>query len=259
MPRVDRIRAQSLFSEEQLRALTQPGPLPLYYKLHHMLRRVIQSGRVPLGGRLPTEQDIGEAAGISRVTVKRAMDELAAEGFIQRRRGVGSIVSYSPPLSEPVRAPLIGMLESLEQMGRSTRVRVIEIDRRPPPESICNLYQTRSPLLYTLRVRSQQECVFGYYESWTNIDNVPADKALFEQKARLEIFRDAGVVLSEIHQAIKGVAASGAAASYLGVPEGRPLTSIERFSYNQKAELVDYLEVFYNPEFFEYRMELKTS
>jgi len=207
---------------------------------------------------LPTEQELEARTGVSRVTIKRAMDELVAEGLVKKRRGVGSVVSYSPPPIKAVYAPFVGMLENLEQMGRNTQVRVIAVDRKIPPGHVSAVYQASRPLLHTLRTRSQNDRVFGYYEGWTDIEQVPAQRKLFEQKARLEIFRDAGVVLSEIHQAIKGVAALGMTATHLGVLEGTPLTSIVRWSYDREGKLVDYLEALYNPEFFEYRMEFKT-
>ena len=258
MPRPNKIVVNSLLNKDQLESFSKKSPLPLYHKLHQMLRQAIQSGAAPSGSHLPTEQELEVGTGVSRVTVRRAMDELAAEGLVNRRRGIGSIVSYTPPPVKAVNAPLVAMLENLEEMGRNTQVEVIAVSRVEPPPNVAVLYQTDQPLLHTQRTRSQNGVIFGYYQSWSNIKNIPTNKKLFKKKARLVIFREAGITFSSIYQTLKGVAAPASVAAHLGVPEGTPLTSLVRFSYDQKEVLVDYLEAYYNPELFEYRMELKT-
>ena len=62
-------------------------PTPLYHQMFTLLRDRILSGEIPRGSRIPTEFDLAESFGVSRITAKRALDELAAEGLVERRRG----------------------------------------------------------------------------------------------------------------------------------------------------------------------------
>ena len=59
---------------------------PLYVKLRKMIEDAVASGRLKHGDALPAERDIAEAADISRVTVRKAIDELVEEGLLVRRR-----------------------------------------------------------------------------------------------------------------------------------------------------------------------------
>ena len=67
---------------------------PLYFQLYSLLKQAILNGTVACGTQMPTEQQLAEAFGVSRITAKRAMDELAAETLVERRRGKGTHVIY---------------------------------------------------------------------------------------------------------------------------------------------------------------------
>ena len=109
--------------------------VPLYHQLYSSLKRGITSGEIAFGEQMPTEQQLSDALDISRITAKRAMDELASDGLIARQRGKGSYVTYkySP---EPVKAPLVGLLENLEDMGKHSLVKVISVEKIVPSEEI---------------------------------------------------------------------------------------------------------------------------
>ena len=60
--------------------LSKEAPTPLYYQLYRALKDAILSGAIAHGAQMPTEQQLADACGVSRITAKRAMDELAGEG-----------------------------------------------------------------------------------------------------------------------------------------------------------------------------------
>jgi GntR family transcriptional regulator len=72
------------------------APVPLHHQLQEQLRAAIDAGDIPPGGRLPSELDIAAQTGVSRTTVRRAMDELVHAGLIHRQRGRGSYVVRPP-------------------------------------------------------------------------------------------------------------------------------------------------------------------
>ena len=71
------------------------------------------------GERVPTESELADLFSVSRIT-SSGLDELAAEGFVERRRGRGTHVTYQYT-PRPVQAPLIGMLQEIESMARNSR------------------------------------------------------------------------------------------------------------------------------------------
>jgi GntR family transcriptional regulator len=250
-----------IFSENQLQALQQDAPTPLYFRLYSLLKNAILDGTIANGVQMPTEQQLAEAFGVSRITAKRAMDELAAENLVQRRRGKGTHVTYqySP---KPVQAPLMGMLQEIESMARHSEVRVIECKLQAPPGMIRKALAVpdQDKALHLLRVRSRDGLPFGYYDSWTAGLDKPVSKRDFLKSPRLEIFRKQGLKITHVTQTISAVAATEELASQLQTEVGAPLLSLVRQSFETRKnqeQLVDYLQVYYHPDRFQYQMDLQ--
>ena len=69
----------------------QDSSTPLYQQIFKTLETNILNGQIPLNSLMPTEKEVTEAFGVSRITVKRAMNELALAGLVKRQRGSGTI------------------------------------------------------------------------------------------------------------------------------------------------------------------------
>jgi GntR family transcriptional regulator len=72
--------------------LSRQGPLPLYHQLKTVILREIESGRWPPDAQLPTEDELARRFSVSKITVRQALRDLAAEGFIRREQGRGTFV-----------------------------------------------------------------------------------------------------------------------------------------------------------------------
>ena len=91
---------------DQLNAsnLDERLPTPLYHQIYLLLREKIRSGIVAANATLPGEQELARAFNVSRITVKRALNELASDHLVTRHRGRGTIVSGQgavPSLAHP--------------------------------------------------------------------------------------------------------------------------------------------------------------
>ncbi len=73
--------------------LSKDGPIPLYKQILNLLRAYIASGDCPAGARLPTEAELEEELGVSRVTIRQAMNEAVQEGLVVRKAGKGTYVA----------------------------------------------------------------------------------------------------------------------------------------------------------------------
>lgn len=84
---------------------------------------------------MPTKHQISEAFSVSRITAKRAMDELAAEGYVTRQRGKGSHVVYKHG-AEHLQASLTAQLECLKVMEHEIIIKSLTFDKLVPPLDI---------------------------------------------------------------------------------------------------------------------------
>jgi len=249
-----------VFTESQRQTLSKESPTPMYFQLYNLLKTCIVDGTFPDSPRLPTEKELSDQFAISRITAKRSLDELAAEGLVERRRGKGTHVTYRYE-QQPVHAPLTGMLQEIETMALNSRATVLDCAMVTPPRTLREEFNIDDgeKLLYLARFRERDGVRFGYYKSWTHGVKQPRSAKTFEKTPRLTYFRKKGLEITHVKQTIRAVGAAPDAAEALGVDLGSPLLALRRRSYNQvgKGEhLMDYLEVFYHPERFQYRMDL---
>jgi GntR family transcriptional regulator len=257
---VSSIDLSTIFTEHQRRTLSKESPTPMYFQLYTLLKGCIVDGTFADGTRLPTEKELSDEFSISRITAKRSLDELAAEGLVERRRGKGTHVTFRYQ-QQPVHAPLTGMLQEIETMALSSKAVLLSCDMLRPPRALREEFEIGEDetLLYLARVRERDGLPFGYYTSWTHGVKRPRNPKIFEKKPRLEYFRENGLVITHVKQTLRAVGAAPDAADALGVEVGSPLLALRRRSYNQVdggEHLMDYLEVFYHPERFQYRMDL---
>jgi len=252
-----------VFNQKQRATLSKNSPTPMYFQLYNLLKTCIVNGTFPDGSRLPSEKELSLQFAISRITAKRSLDELAAEGLVVRRRGKGTHVTYTYK-QQPVHAPLDGMLQEIETMALNSRAILLECEMIEPPRMIREEFglSDRERLLYLARIRERDGLRFGYYKSWTHGVEKPRNPKTFESTPRLTYFRNKGLEITHVKQTIRAVGAAPDAAEALGVDLGSPLLSLRRRSYNHNGKgehLIDYLEVFYHPERFQYRMDLTLS
>ena len=241
--------------------LSKQSPTPLYHQLFTLLKTRILDGTLLYGTRLPPEEQLADLFKVSRITAKRAMDDLSKDNLVERRRGRGTHVTYrySP---KPVYAPLTGMLQEIESMARNSSAQVLDYGMRIPPQAIRSdlKLEDNETALHLLRVRERDGLKFGHYTSWTAGVTMPADPAIFQTTPRLSYFRQQGLEVSHVTQTLSAVAADESVARALGVAEGSPLLSLTRRSYKETGveseQIMDFLEVRYNPEHFQYSMDL---
>lgn len=231
---------------------------PLYHKLYVLLRNSITNGSVEFGAQMPTEQQLSNAFGISRITVKRAMDDLAAENLIARQRGKGSHVTYRYE-PEPVSAPLVGMLENLEEMSKHSSVRVISIESLVPPGDVRETLglSTEGTALKIIRVRSNEDGQpYAYYVSWTKADKKRFTKKRVESKTRIALLKESGTRIARVEQTLSAENADAGVAALLDVPVHTALLALTRQSFDDAGDMVDILFGLYNPKLFTYKMVL---
>ena len=246
----------SLKSEWQLAQNGAMSRVPLYHQLYSVLKAAILDGTIPLDAQMPTEQQLTATFDVSRITAKRAMDELAAEKLVSRFRGKGSHVTYQYT-HKPVRGPLVGMLESLHDMGKHSIVRVVSIEKVVPPAEIRErLKLSANDLVHkVVRVSSSEEGEpYVYYVSWTVGISRAYTKRKLEGTTRLNLLRQNDINLVKMEQLLSATNASVRIAAELEVEPGAALLSVRRFGYTENGAIVDVLEGLYNPKRYQYAM-----
>src|SRR5258708_8508156 len=100
------------------------NPTPLYAVLEAQIAGGIAGGEFPVGSRLPTEDDLVQRFGVSRTTVRKAIQNLSSRGLIEIRRGTGTFVTQ-PRITQDL-TELTGFVEDMNALGYAPTARLID-------------------------------------------------------------------------------------------------------------------------------------
>ncbi|MGH6989025.1 MAG: GntR family transcriptional regulator [Stellaceae bacterium] len=236
-------------------------PTPLYHQIYVILRERIADGSVGAGSNLPGEQELARRYGVSRVTAKRALDELAAEGLVVRERGRGTRVRAAPP-TPPLRASIEGLLENLTVMGIKTKVVLLEFGYAPASPEVaaalaCSIGATVQRAVRIRRIDGEPFSHLTTYvpeaigRSYTRRD--------LAAKPFLSLVARSGIKVSRADQVISARLADAPVAQHLGVEIGSALLKITRIVRGQRGRPVEFITGLYRPDRYQYAMSLSGS
>jgi GntR family transcriptional regulator len=238
-------------------------PLPKYHQVYLLLREQLQEGRYAAG--LPGELALMRQFGVARVTVRRALEQMVAEGLIAREPGRGTraltteTVKTSAGADGGQRAQLTGLLENLVSMGLKTSVKVLELSVIPASAPVAQALSVPvgTEVQKAVRVRSTREGPLSHITTY-----VP--QALAKGFGRKELTRkpilllleESGVRVGRAQQTISARLADAEVARHLGVSVGTALLAVRRLIYDADDRPVQWLHGLYRPDRYEYHMEL---
>jgi GntR family transcriptional regulator len=246
-------------------AMTAALPLPKYHQIYLVLREQLHEGRFAQG--LPGELALMQQFGVARVTVRRALQELAGEGLISRERGRGT----HPVAQRTIGAAggagrgagkttrLTGLLENLVSTSLNTTVRVLDVGQVAATAEVAQALQIApgEAVQKAVRVRSTREGPLSHITTW-----VPASLALgfgkreLAKKPILMLLEEGGVRLGGARQTISARLADAQVASHLGIAVGSALLAVRRLIHDEQGRPVQWLHGLYRPDRYEYQMQL---
>jgi len=215
--------------------VTPGAGVPLHRQLFLVLHDEIARGALAPGDVLPTEQTLCTQFGVSRITVRRALADLAGAGLIERRHGVGSFVCDQPPSRRNTGGGsyMGSYMDELRQTEFETEVDVIELDVRAVPTAIAGQLG-RKRALHVLRLRRERRTSepLMITEAWLPEDL--SDTITEDALSRAPLYRllaDAGVELDRVQHEITAEIAGPRNAHLLNTAIGSALIRLNRLAF----------------------------
>ncbi|MFN4024882.1 MAG: GntR family transcriptional regulator [Hyphomonas sp.] len=232
--------------------------IPLYQQIYDLLRSRIVSGELGLNTRLPAEQELTEMLGVSRITVKRALNELAVAGFVRRQRGIGTLITFDAA-APTVKGSFENLIDGLTRMGIETQIQLLGCTMGTASPAICESLgmPQGSAVQRIVRLRRLAGQPFSYLIAYT-----PADVAEgysedeLATESLIKLLEKAGHAPVEADQTIMAEAAEPAVAANLGVAPGSPLLRIHRVMRDRKGRPVQDITAHCRSDRFQYHMRL---
>lgn len=225
---------------------------PLYEQLAERLARAISDGSLAPGQQVPPEADLMEIFGISRVTVRQAIQRLARNGQVESRRGKGTFVSR--PSFQQDLSNLQGFQDALRQQGIEPETELLEFSG-----SLGRVDPTvPADLKLPVRLR-RRYCIDG--EAFAIVEAyLPAEAAqLGEQRAAhlsvYEILQQfLGIHIGRADVAIQCTRASSKVARDLGLPTVSYVLVMHRTSYSTAGAACEHMRISIVPDRYTFRM-----
>jgi GntR family transcriptional regulator len=225
----------------------RPSSTPLYAEMELALAAEVAEGVLPTGAQLPPENRLSERFGVSRTTVRKAIENLVARRLVEIRRGRGTFVT-EPRITQDL-TELTGFVEDMQTLGLEPSARLLDQRMLPADATVAGrlALPIGSLVMRFQRVRLADGRPISFDETYLpreigekiathNLDDEPIF-ALLEQRYQMP--------LTEAEYRMEAAVASPTVAEALQAVEGAPVFLIERTSYTNDHRPIDFERLYY--------------
>jgi GntR family transcriptional regulator len=245
---------------ELIGALDERSRAPLYQQLQRALRDAIQDNRLAAEEALPPERELAEEFGVSRITVRKALDALVGEGMLTRRQGAGTFVAPQPEARvEKSFSKLSSFSEDMIARGRHPEsVWLSRSTGMVTPEEALTLGLSPGTQVYRFnRIRYADGEPMALEYSTIAGFCLPGQESVGE--SLYDALDGAGCRPVRALQRLRAVLFTGERAKLLSVEDGAPGLLIERRSFLKDGRAVEVTTSYYRGDAYDFVAELNTS
>jgi GntR family transcriptional regulator len=220
-------------------ALDRSSPVPLYFQVAQHLEQAIETGLVPPGTRLDNEIELAEQLGLSRPTMRRAMQHLVDKGLLVRRRGIGTRV-VQPKVRRSLE--LTSLYDDLAGSGQRPATQVLRNEVVPaPPEVAAALSLAEgTDVIWLVRLRSASDQPIARMSNYLPTDLPGLTTESLVERGLYQLIRASGVQLHAAVQTIGARNATAAEARLLGESRGAAVLTMHRLTYDDHGRAIEY-------------------
>jgi GntR family transcriptional regulator len=232
---------------------------PRYVQLRQRLEEAIETGLLAANCSLPPEREIAELTGFSRVTVRKAIQEMVKDGTIEQRQGSGSFVREAPPRVEQSLSRLTSFTEDMASRGMKTSSKWLERGVfMPTPDEVATLSLSPDDQVARIsRLRETGGQPMALERAALPLDILP--NPLEVVTSLYEVLAKNGHRPVRAIQKIAAVNLEPADAHLLGVPEGTAGLKIQRISYLESGRVAEFTQSIYRGDAYDFVAELRLS
>lgn len=215
---------------------------PLYLQVEADIKNAITSKKYIPGQKLPTENELSEQYGVSKITIRKAMQNLSKDGFVQKVQGKGTFISYKK--ERLVLNKTKGFKESLMDHGHFTSHKILQASSLKANEDISSKLDIplNSNIIYLERLISEDFSPIGVDKIYLSESDFPDFfTKIAEDKSFYQILQDSySIKPNKSVLEINGIIASNEIAKLLECNIGDPLFYIEKISYLKSNKPIHY-------------------
>ena len=215
------------------------SPVPLYFQVAQHLEQMIESGELPMGTRLENENNLAGQLGLSKPTMRRAIEYLVGRGLLVRKRGIGTQVVQAKITRE---VELTSLYDDLAKTGRDPSTTVVSFSTEPAPDTLAAELglAAGTPVYVFERLRFAGAEPLALMRNHVPEHLMRLSAADLEARGLYNLFRASGIIMRIAKQSIGARAATAAEARALGERKGAPLLTMERSAYDEQGRAAEH-------------------
>lgn len=233
------------------------SPVPLYFQVAQHLENAINSGDIPVGTLIQNEVDLAASMGLSRPTMRRAMQHLVDKGLVVRRRGIGTRV-VQPKLRRPLE--LTSLYDDLANAGREPTTEVLSFQTVQAHAEVAEQLDVAeaSPVLELVRLRSAAGEPIAKMTNYLPERLATFTEAELTDHGLYDLIRGQGIALHSATQTLGARTATAAEARLLHEPRGAALVTAQRVTYDDHGVAVEFGTHIYASSRYTFEVQLFT-
>jgi GntR family transcriptional regulator len=235
--------------------------LPIYYQIRETVKGWIINREFNPGEKIPSENELAEKFGVSRLTIRQGISKLVQEGFLISKRGEGTFVTRNQSLIDGFSLKFTGFIDDLFYQISRSKTKSVKISRIPVPKLIkekLELGNDEKEVIQIKRVRFLEDKVFAFTVNYLPLEiGAKIHEQDLYKKPLLQIMEeDMGIQFTEAFQTIEASFADQELADQLRVVLGSPILFVERVMYTKKAKPVELVQTSYQGDLYKYIVRL---
>ncbi|AEH50439.1 GntR family transcriptional regulator [Pseudothermotoga thermarum] len=239
-------------------------PVPLYYKVYRDLKQKILDGIYKPGDKIPPESELVAIYNVSRLTIRRALEELRSEGFITRAKGRGTFITGRK--EEEQMNVLKGFTDKAKEEGFSVRSLVLENKLVEIPSELVEVFGlepgTMIILLKRVRYMNDEPVAIesAYLNTSVDVRILNILKKDMSKESLYEFLRnELKIPLLRALEEFEVTQISPSDAKLLSVNPGACALLRKRYTYTTNNRCIEYVRSIYRGDKYRFKIELRTS
>jgi DNA-binding GntR family transcriptional regulator len=235
--------------------IDRSSPIPLWFQVAQHLERAIASGELPQGAMLDNEIALAQQLGVSRPTMRRAMEQLVSGGLVARRRGIGTRV-IQPKVRRPLE--LTSLHDDLSAGGQAPSTSVLRFAVVDATADVAGRLRVAEgdPVVCIERLRSALDRPIARMTNYLPAHLVTFDREALASTGLYELLRRSGVRLHSAAQTLGARTATAAEARQLGESRGAALLTMERVTSDDQGTTIEYATHLYAASRYSFEINL---
>jgi DNA-binding GntR family transcriptional regulator len=235
--------------------LDRSSPVPLYFQVAQQIEQAIERGDLGPGARLDNEIQLADRFGLSRPTMRRAIQELVGKGLLVRKRGIGTQVVHGQVKRS---VELTSLYDDLARTKQKPATHVLLHETGPVPDDVAVRLglPVGADAVHLRRVRYAADEPLAIMRNWLPVEVARFDTEELERGGLYARLRSGGVRICVATQRIGARAADADEARLLAVKRGAPLLTMERTSYDDTGRAVEFGRHVYRSDTYSFETTL---